>query len=83
MEQMPFNVNHDILIMSILNLKDVAQKRVASHRLQEVHLGCLVASLVLMGLWETWWLLAALLADAELLRPRGDEIAEGQLEILT
>ena len=44
---MALRVQQDIAIMSILNLQDVAEQRVTSHGLHEVHLGLLITMLAL------------------------------------
>ena len=42
MTNVPFNVNHDIFIVPVFNLKDVANERICSKRIGEIFDGLLV-----------------------------------------
>ena len=42
MQQMAFNINQNVLIVSVLDLKDVANKRVSGQRVGEIVYSSLV-----------------------------------------
>ena len=47
MDHVAARIEQDVSIMSVLDLQNVAEKRVANHRSHEVFLGCLVSPEIL------------------------------------
>jgi hypothetical protein len=49
MHDMPFSVNHNIPIVTVLNLEDITSNRIGGHRLDEIE----ASALELNGLFST------------------------------